>query len=588
MLSKIFGAIAHGPALSEMANTSEALDGLRELDRLYGRLCKTEDDYVDTASEAGYRACQEFLQFAASVADTFKQDPVSRAYRSNFSVNYRMLFPNDTRSYRVDLLGASAGQCAMIWVNGAKFEFSPEAVRLAGALQEAWVQFCACLQRRVAFSPPVDKDGVLEVRSFLSALDRCWAGFEFKYITELMEIEDRARDIVVDAVKIEESLQRIEAETAKLHTKLEDGCATSTAELCGVASAALRAEFVEGRRSLVTCIARLNSVANFNRKGRDDIDAEVLESAIATLRECNAGEASSPKAAEERNVAVNLATDVLDSFQAMREYLSEVKSLISRVDPHLRNNPGLVARLVDFEETWEIGARYVCNADVMDEVCGLVAEVRFAARVVPSLATMVNSCAVEIFLCLPRIAWLRYLAGVARKHREPSESLSKARRGRNRGRAKTMPTGGVFGAIDKSYNEGTGIVRTMLPQRFDSPIFSDGLDALVEKFEKARCCIQEALHQQDNDIELATRLVLLRRAAAGSGDLTSDDYRESLVQGPARDVAVAAIEELMHDLEAYSMELQRHCPEDWNQCAAVLVQQLTEGEKKDRRPQFRV
>ena len=53
-------------------------------------------------------------------------------------------------------------------------------------------------------------------------------------------------------------------------------------------------------------------------------------------------------------IAHILATDVVDSFSAMREYLREVELCLERVDPHLCNNAGLVARLVDWEESWEV------------------------------------------------------------------------------------------------------------------------------------------------------------------------------------------------------------------------------------------
>ena len=36
-----------------------------------------------------------------------------------------------------------------------------------------------------------------------------------------------------------------------------------------------------------------------------------------------------------------------------------------------------------------------------------------------------------------------------------------------------------------------------------------------------------------------------------------------------------AVEDLVRELEGYSIELQRHCAEDWNQCSAVLVQCLS-------------
>lgn len=36
-----------------------------------------------------------------------------------------------------------------------------------------------------------------------------------------------------------------------------------------------------------------------------------------------------------------------------------------------------------------------------------------------------------------------------------------------------------------------------------------------------------------------------------------------------------SIEDMMRALEPWSMELQRHCPDDWNQCSSILVQCLT-------------
>jgi len=594
MLRRIFACAApaqEGSGLAERGlptredlPNAEALDDLKELDRRYGCLVKMEDGTVDMRSELGYHACGEFLGFVESVGDTFKLEAAPRVYRTNFSASYRARFPAEIRSYRVDLLCASAGQCTTIWVNGAKFEFSAEAVRLATALQEAWSSFCMSLDHRAAVDRPANRDGVLEVCELLDALDHTWAAFECQYITELMEIEIRARATIVEAVGREQNLQRMELEASKLRTDIVEELYCG-----GVPNAGLVAEILEERRNLVTCIAQLNTVANFNRKGRDDIDAEVLESAIATLRECKADDAAAREGAEERNVASNLALDVIESFQAMREYFSVVKDLIHRVDPQLRHNHGLVARLEDFEETWEIGARYVADSDVRNEVCSLVAEVRSAARAVPALKEMLENCSVELFLCLPRIVWLRYLASTAKKRRDTGENArGKTLRGRNRGRAKTMPAGGTFGANDDgACGDGSGLVRAMLPKRFDSAIFSDGVHALVVKFEKASCCIQQTLHETE-DQELATRLVFLRRATAGSGEETSDNYAESFKRGPGRAAAIAATEELMHDLEAYSMELQRHCAEDWNQCAAVLVQQLTECERKNRRSQFKV
>merc|ERR1719473_1777640 len=93
-----------------------------------------------------------------------------------------------------------------------------------------------------------------------------------------------------------------------------------------------------------------------------------------------------------------LATDVVESFDAMREYLREVERCLERVDPHLCNNVGLVARLVDWEESWEVGARYVQHTPLLNALCDLVAEIRSAQRLAPALTSMCDECDVELFM----------------------------------------------------------------------------------------------------------------------------------------------------------------------------------------------
>jgi len=64
--------------------------------------------------------------------------------------------------------------------------------------------------------------------------------------------------------------------------------------------------------------------------------------------------------------------------------------------------------------------------------------------------------------------------------------------------------------------------------------------------------------------------VLVRRAVAGPG---------GWADGPASEEQAVAVEALMKRVEGWSLELQRHCPEDWNQCSAVLVRCLAEQER---------
>lgn len=58
----------------------------------------------------------------------------------------------------------------------------------------------------------------------------------------------------------------------------------------------------EAEVGLVRCVAHLNSVANFKRKGRDDLGVDILESAREVLQRCESGRASDfrPRAARAR------------------------------------------------------------------------------------------------------------------------------------------------------------------------------------------------------------------------------------------------------------------------------------------------
>merc|ERR1719313_2527746 len=88
-----------------------------------------------------------FLEVLDACAQTLSLEAATRAYRVEFTINYRALFPDESRNYRVDVLEASAEQYAVIWVNGDKFEFTAEAMRRAEALQRAWSELGGLLDR---------------------------------------------------------------------------------------------------------------------------------------------------------------------------------------------------------------------------------------------------------------------------------------------------------------------------------------------------------------------------------------------------------------------------------------------------------
>ena len=104
-----------------------------------------------------------------------------------------------------------------------------------------------------------------------------------------------------------------------------------------------------------------------------------------------------------------LAQELLDSFQAVRRYLQAVAQCLERVDPHLHNNPGLIACLDDLDRVWQMNRRYVQKKAMRDGLSHAAEAVAQAQSMVPRLTQMCLDCDPEFFMVLPRLLWLGFL-----------------------------------------------------------------------------------------------------------------------------------------------------------------------------------
>jgi len=480
------------------------------------------------------------VQRLDDAADTLRIKVAPRGYRNGFTANYRQLFPNiGERYYRTDVLEAALDEFTVMWVNGEKFELGAETKLRARHLRDAWEGLRIHLQSQhwdqVAFRSTTDID---TVRIVLELIDNAWSRFEELYIGELIQIEQSARDIVVQAVESEQRLAHLEG----VHGDISQESIWSVPE------------YHEDMRSFFAVIGRINAVANMSGKGRDDLNYSVLEGAIVALRSNDAWGA-----------ARALAIDMVESFDALRAYVRFVKDSLERVDPQLSRNVGLVERLVDLEESWEVCDRYVKHAPMLAAVCNAVCALQDAQRIAPRFVRMCEDCDAELFMVLPRLLWLCVLTAPARH---------------------------------------TELIRSLLPHCFDDgpcngqtddsrlPFAAARLAGLVGLFQRA-----ERLHanappatsdgsaKQSNDDKdgLARKAAAvfweaLVRKAVGEEERASEGIAAEFGE-PGR----KAIDELMHELERWSIELQRHCPEEWNQCSSVLLRCL-EGPMQKRQP----
>jgi len=502
---------------------------------------------LDIKSAAGVDSCAAYLVAVEATARQLQIPPAPRTYRANFPLNYRSLFPSEARSYRADVLEASLEHYNVIWVNGEKFEFTAEATRRAEELQVAWIDLGTVLERwsrarsasgREQQSP---RSGGRPTRSeltpVLKALDNAWARFEERYISELVEIEAKARSHIVLAIELERRLQQLESQHGEDAWELQ--------------------EYRQVQHALVAAVTRLNSVANVNRKGRDDLRVEVLVEARAALKQCNQEVLRSIAIGNSNNAnilsaAKVLSTDVVESFNAMRQYLLEVASCLERVDPHLGNNGGLVSRLVDWEESWEVGTAYLQQKRALHALCDAVAEIHRIQAFAPKLADMCEECDVELFMVLPRLMWLRFLA-------EPQQQIP--------------------------------LLARLLPHRFGAPnstapTLGPELLSFAEKYASVEWALASMMAGPIVDRASDSRKLLVKRVVNGCDDDVAAIY---VGVPPAHiDEAQSQVDSLMHDLEAWSIELQRHCPEDWNQYSAVLVHCLRTEQEKERTGPFGV
>eukprot|EP00931_Biecheleriopsis_adriatica_P053948 TRINITY_DN31705_c0_g1_i1.p1 TRINITY_DN31705_c0_g1~~TRINITY_DN31705_c0_g1_i1.p1 ORF type:complete len:552 (+),score=102.67 TRINITY_DN31705_c0_g1_i1:71-1657(+) len=490
----------------------------------------SEGGRLDTKSEPGFSAVASFLESLESAAAAMRLDPADRSYRKDFTINYRALFPDEYRNYRVDILEASVEQNAVIWVNGDKFEFSAEAMRCAMALQRCWAGLGVLLGRwNRSLEQPLtsSKPSRTELRSTLVTLDTAWAAFEKKYIKELIHIEDQARKLIVNAVDCDRTLREMEASHKASEVQLHP-------------------DYRETQRKLVKSLSRLNSVANFRRKGRDDLTVEVLWDAQKTIARCEA-EKMKGESTDQLSAALILSGDVLLSFESARNYLQEIGKCLERVDPHLCNNAGLVSKLVDWEESWEIGTRYVQNEELLRGLCDLVAETRLAQKIVPGLREMCEECDVELFMVMPRIIWLRGLEKPSAQH---------------------------------------VVFKGLLPHRFlecqDGNAWNcdEELTAFVELFRSVEALLTSSWPSANTVSGRPAWEILLKRAVNSGGTRGEQDLYSELPPG-VRPQVETAVEDFIHRMEGWSMEIQRHCAEDWNQFLAILSMCLSGGKNAE-------
>merc|ERR1719158_2666419 len=270
------------------------------------------------------------------------------------------------------------------------------------------------------------------------------------------------------------------------------------------------------------------------------------------------GDDDAGTAKHNRNAACVLASDILASYVSIRAYFRKVSQCIEHIDPHLCNNTGLVARLVEWEETWEIGARYVRSSSLLEAINDLVVEIQAVQRLVPQLTSMIEDCAVELFLVLPRLVMLCFLANPHQKRSELVRRLLPHR----------------FGPVDGRQGAASMTVDPELKVLYDK----------YKKTVKSLNLMHQCSDRRDTVASGPVWEAVVQQAVRGQQDFHDDSSPTGVYSGTQVQKSRGAVDDLLLSIEKWSLELQRHCPEDWNQCSAVLVHCLMGGSDKSVPP----
>nr|CEL64595.1 TPA: Phospho-2-dehydro-3-deoxyheptonate aldolase,related [Neospora caninum Liverpool] len=306
----------------------------------------------------GFKACKQFLCALSAAADALQIRPQSREYRHQFTKNYRALFPDQRRHYRVDVLEASQEGYTLIYVNGERFDFHSSVIESGVNFKLAWINTIEKLHQLQRQDLVTYQYWRSELVPVLVDLDCKWADFEQEYILELIQIERKARRYVMDVISLENQLIYLDSSVATLVAKGDASVQTAHLHIWQ--------QWQSCRREYVKKMFRLNSIANYRRKGRGDLDLSVLETAENIIK------TSESQPGHVYECVSSIAGSCVASFNDFRKHITELAQTPERIDPHLCNNVALVNHLVRVEETWELAQKYLMDAQRLRNVIHIV------------------------------------------------------------------------------------------------------------------------------------------------------------------------------------------------------------------------
>lgn len=320
----------------------------------------------------------------------FKSKAADRSFRNQFSKAYKVLYKEGCLCYLTEILDSAQEGFPFLWVNGEKYVFSNEVLDAGtklfkhfGKIQGTIRDLYECI---VDESVEITIEYIMkELAKNLEVFDQTWVSYEQIYVMELMLIEADARLLITEAIETEKQLSAIELREKGRGRIVVDSQAHTAA-----------------RSKLVQILGKINSVANPEGLGRDDLTNDILLAAEGLFRRI------SPT---QSNAVRNLAQRIKKVFQEFKALLKRYDQNIEVVDPQLKNNQELVDILSEFESSWSQGLTYFMDTTRLSQLLHFSQVIEATVEKHSEFREAVEQRDSEIFLTIPALLILKSLEG---------------------------------------------------------------------------------------------------------------------------------------------------------------------------------
>ena len=201
------------------------------------------------------------------------------------------------------------------------------------------------------------------------------------YINELIDIENKSRRFITQAIEIQKELVLYEVRAkAKGKILIESN------------------DYNKIRKRLVNIICDINKIANIEGKGRDDFSLDTLISAENVMKKVSVNNSKSIR---------NLADKVKTTFNNFRKMLDKYSENIESVDPQLKNNTDLVDNLYSLETAWDKGKEFLTNKDNYKKLIFFSQLIEIICEKYKDLIELIEDRDPSIFVSIPGLLILK-------------------------------------------------------------------------------------------------------------------------------------------------------------------------------------